>query len=288
MMVKSKPLMNLTTEETEELRQLIENEDTSALRKVFVEAVSLGAAVELACFRAMPNGNTEIFGILDEWASRVPVLSAAFKTMLWQIKPDRIDKFAPRRFEFFPVSCSAWDDNDHHLFEGRFDAGLRQSGFGKGSKAFVGAFKEMADNIVQHSGPASQKPAKGIIGYYVWDGCMVYAVGDIGRGVLASLQENPDWQELKDSEEALTAITTKGASRRVLSGEGGGFKQLFRSLADLNGLIILRSGNGLMSIKGSPGGRVSQGRLAIPFPGLQLSVACSLKNEPSEIFVKRS
>ncbi len=65
------------------------------------------------------------------------------------------------------MSRSDRDDNDHHLFEARFDAALRQSGFGKSSKAFVGAFKEMADNIVQHSGRAAQQPAQGIIGYYV-------------------------------------------------------------------------------------------------------------------------
>ncbi len=278
--------MNLMTEETEELRQLISIRDFSVLRKISVERVSLGAAVELACYRATTNGDTEISGLLDEWATPVPLLSAAFKTMLGQMKPDRIDMFKPRPFEFFPVSRSDWDDNDHHLFEGRFDAGLRESGFGKSSKAFAGAFKEMADNVVQHSGPAVQQPAQGIVGYHISDGYMVYAVGDIGRGVLASLRENPDWKELQDSEEALTAITTKGASRRVLCGEGGGFKQLFKSLADVNGFITFRSGNGFMSIRGGPDGRISKGRLAIPCAGLQLSVTCSLKSAAGEIAVE--
>ena len=71
--------MNLTTEETEELRQLIESRDLSALRRISVEHVSLGAAVELARYRATANGDSEISGLFDGWAARVPLLSAAFK-----------------------------------------------------------------------------------------------------------------------------------------------------------------------------------------------------------------
>jgi len=44
---------------------------------------------------------------------------------------------------------------------------------------------------------------------------MVYAVGDIGRGVLASLQENPDWHQLKDSEEALAVISSISVVVRI-------------------------------------------------------------------------
>jgi hypothetical protein len=278
--------MNLTTEETEELRELLSIRNLPELRKLVVTRVSLGAAVEIACYRAFCNDDAEISNVLDAWATRIPVLSAAFHTMLSQQRPNRVEMFTPRTFEFFPINGVDWDDNDHHLFEGRFDAGLRQSGFGKSSKAFVGAFKEMADNVVQHSGSIAQKPAQGIIGYYASAGRMVYAVADIGRGVLASLQENPTWHKLSDSEEALTAVTTKGASRRSLCGEGGGFKQLFKSLADINGYITLRSGNGCMSIQGGPAGRAGKGRLAILFPGLQLSVTCSLNGSPTELMIE--
>jgi hypothetical protein len=152
------------------------------------------------------------------------------------------------------------------------------------SKGLAGAFKEMADNVIQHSGPNPDQPARGFIGYHVADGIMSYGVGDVGRGVLGSLKENPTWQGLADSVEALDAIVTKQASRRPLGGEGGGFKQFFKSLADLNGHIVLRSGNGVMRIWGTPNGRRGEKGLASPLPGLQLCVTCSIMETPRELF----
>lgn len=271
------PTVDLNTETAEEIRQVAESGDFASLRQITVERVTLGAAVELACLRADSPSNSQISHLLDNWAESLPVLSVAFRTILTAAVPPRIDSYTARPFEFFPVTKVNWENNDHHLFEGRFDKGLKSCGFGGVSKAFVGAFKEMADNVVQHSGRINQKHWRSVIGYHVSDGCMAYAVGDVGIGVLSSLRQNPDWANLQNSEDALFAIITKGASRRYMGGEGGGFKQLLKSLVDANGLITLRSGDGYMTIQPDSGRRITKSRSAVPFVGLQLSVTCGIK-----------
>jgi len=131
--------MNLTTAETEELRLLFATGEACSLRGEEIEEVSLGAAIELACMRVSQVENVEVRNLLDAWAANLPVLGAAFDTMIRQSMPRRVDIFGVRIFEFFPIAA-AWDDNDHHLFEARFDAGLRNAGFGKYSTEIFRGF----------------------------------------------------------------------------------------------------------------------------------------------------
>lgn len=278
--------MDLTTGLVEEVRMLMKSKDYSSLDQLEIDHISLGAAVELACYRTHFKAMETQARILDQWAARVPLLKSAVEVMLAPSFPERVDIFSPRTFEFYPINEMDWSGNNHHLFEGRFDSSLRSAGFGKASKGLVGAFREMADNIVQHSSTTTKSPARGLIGYLVSPEQMSFAVGDVGRGVLLSLKENPEWEGLGDSHEALLAIATKRASRRAMGGEGGGFKQLFKSLADINGFITLRSGDGFLTIKQrGEGGRESKGGLASPTSGLQLSVSCALKNPAKEILI---
>jgi hypothetical protein len=100
--------------------------------------------------------------------------------------------------------------------------------------------------------------------------------------VLASLKENPAWLHLPNSKEALIAVIKDHASRRPGLGDGEGFKQVFRSLADLNGLVILCSQEGRLRLHQTPQGRQAIAEFTEAFPGVQLSVNCSLNGFPQE------
>jgi len=270
--------MRLTHRETDEIRQLVESREIRPLESLQVTEVDLYAAIELACCQFLKRENHKIlFPCVTQWAFRVPMLQSAIETIHRGNVPLRINPFRPRPWEFFPITTASWNDNDYHLFESRFTAAVRQAGFGRKSTALAGAFFEMADNITQHSGPSSVNPARGILGYQVESEQMTFGVGDVGRGVLASLTENPAWKHIEESADALEAIVKDHASRRLGLGPGQGFLQVFKSLADMNGQLIFRSGDGLLTIAGQPDRRQASKGSAVFFPGFQLSVSCSVK-----------
>lgn len=105
----------------------------------------------------------------------------------------------------------------------------------------------MADNVVQHSNLGLQPDA--VIGYMVTADAFEFAVADLGRGVLASLRENPLHASLASDAEALRAACTRGASRRT-TGAGTGFADLLRALADLEAWLSFRSGTARLVIDG--------------------------------------
>ena len=193
--------------------------------------------------------------------------------------------WAARGVEFFPIKGRDWGDmRYYHPFESRFAKAAQNAGFGtETSMGLAGALREMADNVAQHSGSDSSNPAPGLIGYYICDSHVAFAVGDAGRGSLASLRQNPSWQCLTNSKEALMAIIQKHASRRQFAGDGEGFKEVFRSLINLNGLIELRSRDGRVRVVQHPSGtRQAEPQFSGDVPGFQLSVNCSLAGCPRE------
>lgn len=270
--------MKITHRETEEIRQLAESKEIESLETVSGADFDVYSAVELACYRFLGHPNHEVlFPYLDQWASANPMLHSAIETMLTGRVPPRIDIFQARLWEFFPIVNASWNDNDHHLFESRFTASVRDAGFGRKATALAGAFFEMADNVTQHSGVSSTQPARGILGYQVEPDRMTFSVGDVGRGVLASLTGNPAWKHLEDSADALEAAVKSNASRRIGLGDGNGFGQVFKSLADMNGYLVFRSGDGVLTIEGEAGKRQGTKASAVFLPGFQLSVTCSVK-----------
>ena len=180
--------MRLTYQETEAIRELAETGGIDQLAGVSVTEVDVYAAVELACCWFLNNRSHRVlFPFLERWATQIPILASAIQTMAVGQVPARVNAFQPRDWEFFPITNPAWINNDHHLFESRFTAAVRDAGFGKKAMALAGAFFEMADNITQHSGISTRQIARGILAYQVEAGKMTFAVGDVGRGVLASL-----------------------------------------------------------------------------------------------------
>ena len=266
------------------LRDLTPENDFSELLSLPKAGFSIGAIVELACIRK--HCIPAVQSLLNAWAKSSLILEEAF-TVFDQAKyPSCNNMWAVRNLEFFPIVGQNWAEKiKYHPFESRFCKAAKASGFGEMADALAGALFEMADNVVQHSGNSLANASPGLIGYYVSDGHIAFAVGDAGRGGLASLKENPTWVALPDSKAGLLAIIKQSASRRVGFGDGEGFKQVFRSLVDFNGIVELHSYDGRIKLTQSPAGREAGSQFIGSWPGFQLSVNCSLTKTEEKIIV---
>jgi len=247
----------------------------------FPSGFSIGAIVELACLRStFPKW---LQNQIDRWALNACVLRTAIRTFEDGSFPGRDNMWESRYLEYFPIRGQNWTDVVHyHPYQSRFTKAAKAAGFGKIAEALVGALREMADNVTQHSGSNSENAAPGLIGYFVSEGHVAFAVCDIGRGVLASLKENPRWASLQNSKEALMKIVTNHASRRSFGGDGEGFKEVFRSMANLNGIVELRSHEGRIRIAQTTSGRKAEPQFTGFARGMQLNVSCSLSGLPRE------
>lgn len=264
-----------------DLREVASNNDLSGIEGLSITQLTIGAVVELTCIRAAASVKLRL--ILDRWAKTSPTLGHAFLTLEHGALPSTSDLWTSRAVDFFPIRGPNWADDQHfHPFESRFRKAATEAGFGRKADALTAALREMADNVAQHSGPSSRTPSPGLVGYYASDGHVAFAVGDAGRGVLASLHENPAWTHLTNSRDALVAVVNDHASRRPNLGNGEGFKQIFRWLADLNGFLVLASGDGRMQLRQTADGRQAMPGFSGAFPGLQLSINCSLAGPPDE------
>ena len=68
------------------------------------------------------------------------------------------------------------------------------------------ALGELQDNVFEHSG----RPESGVVAYAASNGAFEFVVADAGRGVLASLRENPEFAGLADSGAALRVAVLTG------------------------------------------------------------------------------
>lgn len=138
----------------------------------------------------------------------------------------------------------------------------------------IGALIELQDNVYLHS----EASASGLVAYAVTPGVFEFVVADAGIGVLASLNKNAEFAELRDSGEALRVAASDGASRFDRStGHGFGIGQLFKALARDAGELRFRSGDHAMSIRGdqpSLTGKVDTVQKAW-LDGLIISVRCT-------------
>ena len=187
------------------------------------------------------------------------------------------DIHGTRKLEFYRLRAREDQINARHqLYRERFVRSLKSAGFAKEfAYALAGALGEMTDNVVQHS-RSDLGEFTGLAGYHVCHGYMAFSVVDIGRGVLASLTSSPTWQHLRTPTDALRAAVCENASSRVDHPAGDGFRTLFRSLTDRNGLLRFRSDTALLTL--GDGGHHRQGiEMSSPaLSGLQLSVCCAL------------
>jgi len=158
---------------------------------------------------------------------------------------------------------------------------LQKAAVGAGSpktnaQELVAATRELVSNIYDHS----KVPESGIAGFSAVENELEIVVADQGIGVLKSLRTAAEFQNLRDSGEALEAALTDGTSRfGKLSGHGGGFRNLFRGLLNLSGNLRFRSGDHSLQTSGiSPGlptARVSQ---QVQLSGFIVSATCKTRN----------
>ena len=150
-----------------------------------------------------------------------------------------------------------------------------RAGLGRGlAVGMMGALGELLDNVFEHSG----RPESGVVAYAASDGAFEFVVADAGRGVLASLHENPEFVGLSDSGAALRVAASDGASRYARrSGHGYGISQLFRALAHDAADLRFRSGDHALRIWGDAPSLTGQVELAQKawLDGLTVSVRCA-------------
>ena len=164
----------------------------------------------------------------------------------------------------------AWEQWAMHAENAAVAAGLA-----KGLVAgLMGALGELQDNVFEHSG----RPETGVIAYAAGDGTFEFVVADAGRGVLASLRENPEFAGLEDSGAALRVAASDGASRYARStGHGYGIGQLFRALAHDAAELRFRSGDHALRLWGDAPSLTGQVDLMQKawLDGLSISVRCA-------------
>jgi hypothetical protein len=138
----------------------------------------------------------------------------------------------------------------------------------------MGALGELLDNVFEHSG----RPESGVVVYAANNGAFEFVVADAGRGVLASLRENPEFSRLPDSGAALRVAVSDGASRHARStGHGYGIGQLFRALAHDAAELRFRSGDHALRLWGDAPSLTGQVELAQKawLDGLTITVRCA-------------
>jgi hypothetical protein len=148
-----------------------------------------------------------------------------------------------------------WDQWAKHAENAAVAAGLAKGLVG----GLMGALGELQDNVFEHSG----RPESGVVAYAAGDGAFEFVVADAGRGVLASLRENPEFASLEESGAALRVAVSDGASRHARStGRGYGIGQLLRALAHDAAELRFRSGDHALRLGADSDGQPDQERFA--------------------------
>lgn len=148
--------------------------------------------------------------------------------------------------------------------------------------AVASVFREMADNVTWHAYESPDRPCRALAGYHVSDSGMCFSVADDGQGFLKSLQRNPIWSSLSSDSQALDAVVSKQATSRAEEATGGGFKQLFNGLLNLNGMVILRSGRTTFTLRNHAAGWQRVEADSHPIIGSQVTLAIGRNGEAVE------
>jgi hypothetical protein len=109
------------------------------------------------------------------------------------------------------------------------------------------AFEELLTNIADHSNPISDVPAMSFVQVQMYAENVDLAFGDLGRGYLRTLRQNPELNTLENEREALAGVLLEGYSRLGHQEEdrGGGLRRIRQLVQRLDGRMKLLSTNGL-------------------------------------------
>ncbi|HZT43189.1 MAG TPA: hypothetical protein VFA07_13550 [Chthonomonadaceae bacterium] len=278
--------MNLDARCIDNLREMVNERQINDLDTIQLDGITLNAILELVCCRWVWEKAKDHVGIrlFEKFAQQKPFLYDVWSQLTGDhVRSDNmVSNFGLVKLETRGIMNAndiiepAWS-----LFEDRFRRSLIDSGFSSRlAQALAGAFHEMTDNVAQHS-EKNTRTANGVAGYFVCQQWMTFSVADVGRGVLKSLHDNPNWRHLTNSKDALLAAVNEYASRRG-DFHGDGFKEVHKALAGLNGLLRFRSGDGVLHMDGRSGPINVHPGFSPQLIGLQLSITCTLDKNLDE------
>ena len=276
--------MFLESKNIPELQRLLDQPNADAIDKIKRADVSLSIVLFLAvAHRTLWNSHQ------SQAASKIarlglPGLSRAINCLANSSPYKCREPFGAPSFEVYRIgSKSDLLSAQWSLFRDRF----RRSAAGHHKSdmfiAIAGVLGEMADNVVWHAFESEDQPCPAIAGFHVTKDSASFCVADSGVGFLRSLHRLPKWAELKTDHEALDAVVRKHATSRVGEKDGGGFKQLFNSLLDFNGLVILRSGSSAFRMENTAAlTRKRTATACIHVPGSAVTTVISKTAQPTE------
>lgn len=241
--------------------------------------LTLGALFETACLANDPRRSETDRALVEAIGTRWPILRDVIHFVAADRDPEPEALFASPALELFALrNRDSYLTEDWTFYRQRLVRSMVGSGFAKKlAYALSRALAEMADNVVQHSGPDDLHPAPGVVGYHVGPSAMTFCVVDQGRGTLASLRTNPRWQQLADSRTAICEAVLNSATRRIGVAKGLGFTEVQKAIADVNGNLRFRSGDGVLLLDGRGMRRKARAMSAPWLSGMQVTVACSAK-----------
>lgn len=158
-------------------------------------------------------------------------------------------------------------DDVHQTVNGLIEMLLHQAECSPGIvEGFEWAINEVIDNILVH---AESAPGGLVVAQTVKQPpCVRVAVGDFGRGILASLREG--YPELRSGREAILRATQQGVTRNTSVGQGNGLAGTRQIVEENGGTLVITSSDWSVQL----GGRDNDVRdwVEWPFPGTQVVV----------------
>lgn len=207
----------------------------------------LPAIVELAALRWYwhRERGTDLFDHLSGLRSRMPMACHGQVGLLGEpssgsYRPtEETVKLEGGELVEIPTSESAWQAGQPlPLARETFSRRLRRQGCPVGfAYGLAGAFSEMASNAVEHAASPIPPVACLQVTKHVW----AFSVTDVGRGIRASLSENPRFASLKRDSDALAQALRDGVSRLDDPARGRGFSTVFKTLVDSSATLRFRS-----------------------------------------------
>lgn len=246
-----------------------QNDELQAAGNVlFSRSGRIGPLIELAmALRMHPSAYTSV--VVEAPFAKLVETAMAAASISGSARGARLGVFPLRRLASSGEATDEWN-----LWSSRADQAAMSAGFPKQVAAeIVGAVGELQDNVFRHSSAYES----GVVAFAAQQNQFEVVVGDAGIGVLASLQQCPDYVGIEDAGAALKIALMDGESRfGRTSGCGFGMGQMFRALANHDGELRFRSGDHALQISGhSPS---LQGHLELLhkafLPGMTISVLC--------------
>jgi len=286
----------LTAEQVEHIQWAVQRNRPVGEFVKDLRHATLPALMEYGCLRAS-MGPTAIPTLpaaiiespLGQSLDEIPSRIGLHDSQNHNEKPSRVDI---RTSEFFSISTQDELDSESpdltptpwQLYAIRFSRSAQAAGFNATvANGLVAALYEMAHNAVEHA----ESPCPALVGFQAENGVALFCVGDLGRGLLASLRTCSDYAHLTKHDEAIATALQEGVTRYGRKRDGSpqsgvGFRQVFRALTDFNGHLRFRSGDYCLEMLGSDfGPNLGEFRGLPLLPGFQVTVCCRTRANSS-------